>query len=60
MSLGIDIDFNCVQLVNAPSPIVLTVCGIIMGSRLSQYAKASSPIDVTLFGISILCKLPQP
>ena len=48
-----------VQYLNASSPILVTLSGIVMLVRLSQPKNASLPILVTLSGIVMLVRLEQ-
>jgi hypothetical protein len=49
-----------VQLLNALSPILVTLLGIIMLARLVQLLNAPIPMLVTLLGIVMLVRLVQP
>jgi len=49
------------QLLNAQSPIVITVLGMVMLVRLKQAWNAYSPIPVTLEGmVTLVTILPNP
>ena len=52
--------FKDSQLQKAPSPMLLTLLGIVMLFKDSQPAKAFFPILVTLYGIVTLVKESQP
>ncbi len=54
------IDFRYLQPLNAYSPIVVTLFGIVMLVRFSHTQNAYFPIEVTLFGIVMFVRLSQP
>ena len=45
---------------NAPSPMLVTLLGIVMLAKLLQPENAELPMLVTLFGMTMLVKLLQP
>jgi hypothetical protein len=49
-----------VQLRNAPRPIEVTECGILIDASFEQYEKVLSPIHVTEYGIVIDVRLEHP
>ena len=53
-------DISDKQREKTPSPILVTLSGIVMLVRLEQPEKAPLPMLVTLSGIEILVRLEQP
>ena len=51
---GIAIDLSDIQVINAPSPIERSVCGIVTLVRLSFRANALAPIDFICAGSTML------
>ena len=54
------ISFVLVQASKAPSPMLVTLLGMVIEVRLLHLKKAELPIVVTLFGMVIEVRLVQP